>query len=92
MNLCITGKYTYTAYRLINTGLPKYCVHRRDAVELRVGGIRVLNTVITDRGTVNHYHHCSTHWRVRGSELHRGTGDICGLDTGSAVRIEQIRK
>ena len=71
-------------------GLPKYCVRRSDTIELRVGGIRVLDTDITDRGTVNHYHHCSIHWRVRGSELHSGTGDVGGLDTGLAVRMETI--
>ena len=69
-------------------GLPKYCVCRSNTIELRVEGIHVLNTVITDRGTVDHYHHCFIPWRSRGSEFRNGTGDICGLNTGSAVRIE----
>ena len=71
-------------------GLPKYCVCRRDTIELRVEGIHVLDISIADCGTINHYHHCSTHWRSRGSEFHSGTGDICGLDTGLAVRMETI--
>ena len=73
---------------IVVNSLPKYCVHRRDAVELRVGGIRILDTVITDCGTVNHYHHYSIHWRSRGSEFHSGTGDIFGLGTGSAMGME----
>ena len=71
-------------------GLPKYCVCRRDTIELGVEGIHVLDTVITDCGTVDHYHYCSIHWRSRGSEFHSGTGDVGGLDTGSAVRMETI--
>ena len=66
--------------------LPKYCIHRTDTVKLRVEGVRVLDTVITDCGTVNHYHYCSTHWRS--SEFHSGTGYIGGLDTDSAELIE----
>ena len=68
--------------------LPKYYIYRRDTVKLRVGGIHVLDTVITDCGTVNHYHHCSSRWRSRGSEFHSGTGDVCSLDTGLAELIE----
>ena len=70
--------------------LPKYCVHRRDTVELRVGCIHILDVSIPDCGTVNHYHHCSIHWRSRGSEFRSSAGDVCGLDTGLAVRIETI--
>ena len=58
-------------------------------MELRVGGIHVLDTDITDRGTVDHYHHCSIHWRSRGSEFHSSTGDVGGLNTHLTVRIKQ---
>ena len=86
----ITGECTYTAYLTHGyTGLPKYCVRRRDAIELRVGGVRVLDISITDCGTVDHYHHCSIRWRSRGSEFHSSAGDVCVSDTGLAVRIKE---
>ena len=70
--------------------LPKYCIHWEDTTELWVKGIVILDIIITDCGTVDHHHHWSTHWRVRGCQCHCGTADVGSLDTGSAVKIETI--
>ena len=70
--------------------LPKYCIHWEDTVELWVEGIVILDSIITDCGIVDHQHHWSTHWRVKGcSQCHCGTADVGSLD-GSAVKIETI--
>ena len=71
-------------------GLPNNSICRRNTEELRVERIVILNTVITDCGIVDHYHHCSIDWRVRGSEFHSGTIDVGWLDTGLAVKINKI--
>ena len=67
--------------------LPKYCVRRNNTIELRVGSIAVLDTAIIGCGIVNHHHHCSTHWRVRGCECHSSAVDASSIDTGSTVGI-----
>jgi hypothetical protein len=61
--------------------LPKYCVRWNNTIELRVEGIVVLDTVVIGCGIVNHHHHWSTHWRVRGSESQSSAVDAGSLDT-----------
>jgi hypothetical protein len=71
-----------------NSCLPENSGGRNDIVELRVGGKVVLDVVVADWGIVNHHHHWSTHWRVRGSEFYSSAADVGSLDTGSAVGIK----
>ena len=65
--------------------LPKYRVRRNNTIELRVGGIVILDTAIIGCGIVNHHHHCSTHWRGRGCECLSSTVDAGSTDTGLAI-------
>ena len=69
------------------TGLPENSGGGNDIIELWVEGIAVLDTAVGDWGIVNHDHHCSTHWRVRGCECHSSAVDTGSTDTGSAVGI-----
>ena len=69
---------------IVETGLPENSDGRNDIIELRVESIVVLDTIVGDLGIVNHHHHCSTHWRVRGCECHSSAVDAGGLDTVSA--------
>ena len=69
------------------TGLPENSGGGNDIIELWVEGIAVLDTAVGDWGIVNHHHHCSTHWRVRGCECHSSAVDAGSTDTGSAVGI-----
>ena len=70
---------------IMMNSLPKYCIHRSNTIELRVGSIVVLDTAIIGCGIVNHHHHCSTHWRGRGYKCHSSAVDAGSLDTGSAI-------
>ena len=81
------GYVLYRALVSILLDLPKNSGGGNNVIELRVEGIAVLDTAVGDRGIVNHHHHCSIHWRVRGCECHRSAVDAGSLDTGSAVGV-----
>ena len=70
--------------------LPENSGGRNNIIELRIEGIVVLDTATFGCGIVNHHHHCSTHWRVRGCECLSSAIDTGSLDTGSTVGIETI--
>jgi hypothetical protein len=72
---------------IVEIGLPENSGGRNDVVEFRIGGKVILDTVVADQGSIDHHHHWSTRWRIRGSECHSSAVNAGSLDTISTVRV-----